>query len=215
MFDGLSKTGKAEGPPELDSGASIVTPAQIVLLKILDAHLNSTDARQGGSGLATASLALLQSAAILEEKFRQLARWAEKAMAATLQAAKDSSQTAPAVDTRLVEVHVALILVVQCLTALLVATDKVSLTSSHGMTLESIVAQGRSEAFLSTLLGACAASAELGLTSLRCVSVTEPSPFFTSSSDAHYKRICSCNLTIRTGKGQGGAAQRGSRLERS
>ncbi|PWN37276.1 uncharacterized protein FA14DRAFT_12525 [Meira miltonrushii] len=119
LFTGLFRAGLfdqayANLQPEQFEGSridgSIVSSAQITLLKLQDAYLHS-----GVQDYDSEMASDLQSIA---SSFISLANWADQTMQTTLKKGKDA-----AVDGRLVEVHVALILQLQCLINLAMATE--------------------------------------------------------------------------------------------
>lgn len=119
LFTGLFRAGlfdQAYGnlQPDQFEGSqidgSIVSSAQITLLKLQDAYLHS-----GVQEYDHEEASDLQSIA---NSFVSLATWADSTMQTTLKKGKDA-----AVDGRLVEVHVALILQLQCLINLAMATE--------------------------------------------------------------------------------------------
>lgn len=119
----------------------MISSSQITLLKLLDSYLHFATPPSTTTGDAYADLRGLV------REFEALATWAERTMNATLQ----HSTTAP-VDSRLVEVHVGLILMLQCLSNLAMATETARQGSERHSTGEAVLAQMRSDRFVEVLL---------------------------------------------------------------
>lgn len=141
---------------------SIVSSAQITLLKLLDAYLHS-----GTEGEDHKTVDDLHS---LAKSFTHLATWAESTMNTTIKKGKDA-----AVDTRLVEVHIALILLLQCLINLAMATET-SKKSTFLQICEGCVEQIRQDMFVIKLIHL-----------LRTTSIFSPpvSPFVPTTTSQH------------------------------
>ncbi|MCO5613746.1 hypothetical protein L7F22_068024 [Adiantum nelumboides] len=119
LFTGLFREGLFDDAyinlqPEQFEGSridgSIVSSAQITLLKLQDAYLHS--------GVQEYDCKMNNDLQSISNNFISLATWADSTMQTTLKKGKNAS-----VDGRLVEVHVALILQLQCLINLAMATE--------------------------------------------------------------------------------------------
>ena len=126
---------------------SLVSHAQLTLLKLLDSYLHF-----GAPTYAKDTADNKSSPADLVEllvSFEALATWAEDAMALAVKAGAESK-----VDLRLVDVHVGLILLLQCLITLGLKAEQDSKEGLHAAAVESL-SRMRAPTFVRKLVGEC------------------------------------------------------------
>lgn len=129
---------------ETSGGGSVVSASQETLLKLLDAYLHSCDSSALAEFCSSEELERQLCTDFLISEFQSLARW-------SIQAMNDAMSQEANVDSRLVNVHIALILVLQSLMSVAVASD--TTTDKQNKHIDAFVSSLREPAFLDDLLG--------------------------------------------------------------